>query len=185
MIVIIKACGSNINSVLYALQRLNADVVVSDDVNTIKKASHVILPGVGHADFAMQQLQRKQLIACIQSLTQPVLGICLGMQLLFSFSQEGEQNCLDIIPGQVNILQSGENPLPHMGWNTCDNGNQEYFYFVHSYAVPVGDYTVSRCHYGETFSAVVKHNNFNGCQFHPEKSSHSGEKFLKQFLQGE
>ncbi len=184
MIAIIKGCGSNISSIQFAFDRLGYNATLTADKEIIKNASHVILPGVGHAKAAMEQLHSLGLVNVIKSLTQPVLGICLGMQLLYDFSEEGDVDCLSIIPGRIQKLPHADNAvLPHMGWNKvrskrCDN----YAYYVHTYAAPINDFTVAKTFYAKEFSAIVARNNFFGMQFHPEKSGDFGEALLADFL---
>ncbi len=187
MIAIIEGCGNNVTSLQFALQRLGFASQVTHDVAVIQQASHVILPGVGHAQYAMQQLKAFDLLTLIPQLTQPVLGICLGMQLLYTASQESDTPCLGIIPGQVQRLPARAGyAIPHMGWNRLHyvKGTKAstYVYFVHSYAVPLSDYTVASAEHTETFSAMVKYRNFTGMQFHPERSAQVGETLLKEFL---
>lgn len=194
-IAVIDSGVANLESVMGALRRLNADCVTTSDATTITKATHVILPGVGAAVAAMAQLKNKNLIDCIRKLAQPVLGICLGMQILFEHSGEGSAvDCLGVIKGTVTRLPSKPDmPVPHMGWNTLIPKKPEhpllrnvpansYTYFVHSFAAPVSDATVAVCDYSAPFSAMVAQNNFMGCQFHPERSSAVGSQILKNFL---
>ena len=195
-IVIVNTGCANISSVKFAVERLGVKVAVSDDINVIQHADKVFLPGVGSASVAMNSIEQKQLVSCIQNLTQPVLGICLGMQLLVAQSQEskdGDVACLDIIPGQVKRMQVGDLRLPHMGWNTVtthpDNAlfkgidSGSYFYFVHSFSVAVSEFTLASCHYGMDFSAALHKDNFFGVQFHPERSSEAGAHLLKNFIE--
>lgn len=192
MITIVDSGGANIASILFAIERLGVHAAVSADADEIKKASHVILPGVGSADKIMQRLNFLQLGDVIRELTKPVLGICVGMQVLFEFSEEGDVTCLNSIPGKIKKL-TGIVPLPHMGWNTLDitqNSplltsipNESYAYFVHSFAAPVLACTCAMTQYGESFSAVVQHQNFFGTQFHPERSGAVGSQILKNFLE--
>ncbi len=194
MIAIVNGCGNNIASVQFALARLGKESVLTTDVNVIQSASHVILPGVSMAKQAMSQLQNLQLIDVIRHLKQPVLGICLGMQILYEFSQEGEVNCLNIVPGKVAALpQKVGLTLPHMGWNKLHirqnksvlmQGVAEgsYVYYVHSYAAPLNDYTVAVTQHGVEFSGIVQYKNFHGVQFHPERSGKVGERILQNFL---
>lgn len=192
-IVIVANGGANTASLQFALQRLGADSAVSADPDDIRAASHVILPGVGAAADAMSRLQHGGLDTLIPALRQPVLGICLGMQLLFDASQEGEVACLGVIPGRAaRFPPAAARPVPHMGWNTLDirrpcallegltGGN--YAYFVHSYALDVGDSTVATTEYGAPFSACVQWRNFYGAQFHPERSAAVGARLLQNFL---
>ncbi|WP_299079371.1 imidazole glycerol phosphate synthase subunit HisH [uncultured Paraglaciecola sp.] len=195
-IVIVNTGCANISSVKFALERLGQKVTVSDDLAVIQQADKVFLPGVGSAHTAMASIERKQLSNCIQGLTQPVLGICLGMQLMVESSQEslsGNTPCLGLIPGQVQRMQVGALRLPHMGWNTItpvagaplfkglDSGS--YFYFVHSFAVAVSEFTMASCQYGMDFSAALHKDNFFGVQFHPERSSDAGAQLLKNFIE--
>lgn len=194
-IVIVNTGCANISSVKFAIERLGKHVTVSDDLAVIQNADKVFLPGVGSANAAMASIEKKQLIGCIQSLTQPVLGICLGMQLMVEKSAESLKDntpCLGLIPGQVKRMQVGDLRLPHMGWNTVtpvadaplftgiDSGS--YFYFVHSFAVAVSEFTMAGCQYGMDFSAAIHKDNFFGVQFHPERSSDAGAQLLKNFI---
>jgi glutamine amidotransferase len=195
---IIDSGGANISSVKHALRRLGADPVFTSDAEIIRSADRVILPGVGAADAAMSRLYDLGLFQCIRELQQPVLGICLGMQLLFESSDEDQQaggvNCLGIIPGVLKKLQpSTRIRIPHMGWNTTTRVKddpllsglpaQPWFYFVHSYRAPTGVSTLASCEHGETFAAIVKHENYYGAQFHPERSARDGAKLLANFLE--
>jgi imidazole glycerol-phosphate synthase subunit HisH len=191
--VIIASGGANTASLQFALERLDARSVVSADSGQIRAATHVILPGVGAAGDAMKRLRQNRLDALIPALEQPVLGICLGMQLLFESSAEGHAQCLAIIPGRAERFapETGR-PVPHMGWNTLAierpsavlEGLREgdYAYFVHSYALSCSAATVASCSYGEPFSACVQWRNFYGVQFHPERSAALGARLLRNFL---
>ncbi len=193
MITVVDSGGANIASVMFALERLDVAASLSVNADEIFNAERVILPGVGTAEAAMKQLQKLNLIECIQSLTQPVLGICLGMQLLFSYSEEGDVDMLDIIPGQVKHLKPASNKtIPHMGWNNVsvqfhpllnEVPEESFFYFVHSYYAPECDYTIGTCNYDDPFSAIVAKDNFMGCQFHPERSGKVGAQILKNFTE--
>jgi len=192
-VVIVANGGANIASLQFALQRLEAASVVSADAAQIRAASHVILPGVGAAADAMSRLRGNRLDSLIPTLQQPVLGICLGMQLLYEASQEGDARCLGIIPGRAALLErSADRPVPHMGWNTLEIrrpcalleglADGDYAYFVHSYALGVSAATVASTGYGAPFSACVQWRNFYGAQFHPERSAAVGARLLGNFL---
>lgn len=193
MSVIIDTGCANLTSLKFAVQRLTPDVIISDDPRTIRSADRVFLPGVGSAQYAMGILEQKGLVPVIQKLTQPVLGICLGMQMLTLSSSEGDTACLDLIPGQVKALDSKGLRLPHMGWNTLTEStdhpllhslsSQMYFYFVHSYGVGLSETSIAQCEYGSPFSAAIASKNFMGVQFHPERSGPAGSQLLKNFLE--
>jgi glutamine amidotransferase len=194
-VAVVNSGGANISSVLHALIRLGVNPDFTADADAIRTADKVILPGVGAAGRAMKVLGEHDLVTVIQQLGQPVLGICLGMQLLFDSSEEDDTRLLGLIPARLTRLR--EQPklrVPHMGWNTLttarpdpltDPLNGHWFYFVHSYAAPVGEWTLSTSHHGETFSAVVRRDNFYGAQFHPERSASSGSDLLRGFLEAE
>ena len=192
-IAVINSGGANLGSVVHALNRLGAESVLTRRADEIRAAERVILPGVGAAAWAMNALREAGLVEVIRELTQPVLGICLGLQLLFDNSAEGDAACLGLIPGTVQSLQVNPGQrLPHMGWNqlrwtdTQDplaqglNGS-EWFYFVHSFAAPV-EHAVATSEHGQRFAAVVRRGNFAACQFHPEKSASAGTRLLHNFL---
>jgi len=192
-VVIVASGGANIASLRFALDRLQVASIVTADPVQIRSASHVILPGVGAAADAMTRLRRLELDRLIPTLCQPVLGICLGMQLLFEASDEGDTECLGIIPGRaVRFRDAPDRPVPHIGWNTltalrgcglCDGiAPDSYAYFVHSYALPVGPETVASTRYDGAFSAAVAFKNFYGAQFHPERSGSVGARVLQNFL---
>lgn len=196
--VIVDTGCANLASVKFAVERLGFAVTISDDINTIKNADKVILPGVGSARHAMENIQAKGLVTTLQQLTQPVLGFCLGMQLMARSSVEGAKTdevvqCLALIPTDIGPLDAKGLRMPHMGWNTLTQVSdhpvfaginaEDYFYFVHSFAAPVSEYTVARCQYGSEFSAAIAKDNFIGCQFHPERSSSLGSKIIKNFLE--
>ena len=194
-VVLVDAGGTNIGSVRYALQRLGVDAALTADAESIRSADKVILPGVGAAAPGMARLRELELIDVIRSLTQPVLGVCLGMQLLCEHSEESDTPCLGVIPAKVRRFEeTPELCVPHMGWNQLSPAGAhhpllnnlaegDWAYFVHSYAVPVGDYTLVSCDYGSAFSAVIARGNFHGMQFHPERSAQVGAKLLKNFLE--
>ncbi len=192
-VVLINAGGTNIGSVRYALERLGVKASLSDDPDSIRAASHVILPGVGAAAQGMRRLQESGLDHLICSLDQPVLGVCLGMQLLFEYSEEDDTECLGLIPGQVRRLPSRPGVrVPHMGWNHLrierddpllagiDNGALAYF--VHSYAAQTGPSTLASSEHATSFSAIVRRKKFCGMQFHPERSADVGARLLENFL---
>ncbi len=190
-IAIIDYGAGNIRSVKYALERLNVDSILTSDPNTIKNADKVIFPGVGEASSAMKQLREKGLDTLISSLAQPVLGICLGMQLMCDFTEEGHTKGLGIFPYSV-LKFPAVKKVPHMGWNNVNNirsglfkdiGEDKFMYFVHSFYVPTNKDSIANCNYIVPFCAALKKNNFYGCQFHPEKSGKEGEKILKNFLE--
>ena len=192
-VVLVDAGGTNIGSVRYALQRLGVDAALTADAAAIRAADKVILPGVGAAGPGMARLRELGLVDLLRSLTQPVLGVCLGMQLLCAHSEEGDIACLGLIPAPVRRFTGAPGlRVPHMGWNRVTArrehpllaglGDDEQAYFVHSYAVPTGDWTLASSDYGEPFSAVIARGNFLGMQFHPERSAAVGAKLLKNFL---
>jgi glutamine amidotransferase len=192
-IVVIGSTGSNLASLDFALRRLGVNAPVTEDVERIKSADKVILPGVGAAEDAMQRLQQANLDQLIPELTQPLLGICVGMQLLFERSEEDDARCLGIVPGIVSRFPDTPGlPVPEMGWNELEQITQsplltdvaegDYAYFVHSYAAPVSEFTIAQSTYGIAFTAAVARENFYGTQFHPERSARLGSKILKNFL---
>lgn len=191
--VIIASGGANLASLRFALGRLGCNASVTEDPAVIEAASHVILPGVGAARDAMDRLAAAGLTEVIPRLRQPVLGICLGLQLLYSGSDEDDAECLGIVPGQARRFSaSAGHPVPHMGWNHVrkvantplleglDDGG--YAYFIHSYALPEGPRTCGVADYGGVFSAMVQHENFFATQFHPERSARFGAAVLSNFL---
>jgi imidazole glycerol-phosphate synthase subunit HisH len=192
-VLIVDSGGANLASLSYALERLGADARVSADPQEIAAAARVILPGVGSAKSAMARLQATGLARVLLGLTQPVLGICLGMQLLFERSDEGPTECLGLVPDDVRRLpHQADHPVPHMGWNQLEVraadplldglATQTYMYFVHSFAAPVSQYTLASVDYGRQLAAVIRRNNFWGTQFHPERSSTDGARLLANFL---
>ncbi len=195
MIAIIDSGGANIASVRFALERLGVDSLLTADPAVISAAERVILPGVGAAPVAMALLARAGLVECIRGLTQPVLGICLGMQLLFERSEEGDTPLLGLVGGTCGAFDPGMGlTVPHMGWNRLLprgegrhpllSGVEDgaHVYFVHSYAAPVSADTVASCSYGVDFTALVARGNFMGAQFHPERSGPVGARILGNFL---
>ena len=191
MIAIVDSGGANLASVTFAIERLGKAYKFTADPEEIMRATHVILPGVGTAAVAMDILRRRDLVECLVGLKQPVLGICLGMQLLFSWSAEGEVDMLGLLPGRIEKFNNRALNVPHMGWNTLsivqknpllkNIPEQSYLYFVHSYRAPIGDFTAATTDYGGLFSSVVQHDNFFGCQFHPERSGANGAQILQNF----
>jgi imidazole glycerol-phosphate synthase subunit HisH len=184
---IIDYGAGNVKSVSFALERLGIQPKLSANAEEIQSSDYVIFPGVGHADYAMQQLHDKGLVEVIQNLKQPVLGICLGMQLMCDYTEEGNVKGLGIF--DVPVVRFAENlKVPHMGWNNLQKTSklldnlEEQVYFVHSYYAPTCEDTMATCNYHGLFSAALAKDNFYGCQFHPEKSGPVGEEILKRFL---
>ena len=192
-IAVVDSGGANISSVLHALRRLGAEPDFTSDADTIRGADRVILPGVGAAGHAMEVLEQHGLAGVIRELRQPVLGICLGMQLLFESSEEDDAQLLGLIPARLRRLPKKPGlRVPHMGWNAihnvCDDLltaslDGKWFYFVHSFAAPLGAWTLSTSTHGESFSAVVRAENFHGAQFHPERSAGAGAVLLQHFME--
>lgn len=191
-VVLVDSGGTNIGSVRYALQRLGVEAKLSDDADEIRAATHVILPGVGAAAPGMARLREARLVDVVRNLVQPVLGVCLGMQLLFDHSEESDTDCLGVIPGKLRRFAQDSLRVPHMGWNSLRVERRHpllkgieaepFAYFVHSYAAPVGDYTLASTDYGGAFSAIVQRANFHGAQFHPERSAAVGAQLLRNFI---
>ncbi|EMT6575543.1 imidazole glycerol phosphate synthase subunit HisH [Providencia rettgeri] len=194
-VVILDTGCANLASVAYAVKRLGYDPVVSRDTNTILQADKVFLPGVGTASAAMEKLTERELVPLIKALTQPVLGICLGMQLLGSFSEEGQSTVplLRLIDSPVQKMDANGLPVPHSGWNQVkalagnplfrDIPDNAYFYFVHSYSMPISSNTIAQTQYGNPFSSAVNRDNFYGVQFHPERSGTAGSRLIQNFLE--
>ena len=193
-VAIIDSGGANIASVQYALERLGVTGTLTTDRDVISTADRVLLPGVGAANDAMRRLHGAGLVETIRGLKQPVLGICLGMQLLCDGSEEEDVECLGVIPGTARKLTAAEHfPVPNMGWcktqkvashallNGLDDG--DFFYYVHSYALPVTESTLATAWHTTEFSAIAGKNNFVAAQFHPERSSSNGARLLKNFLE--
>lgn len=192
-IAIINNGGANMNSLIYALDRLNAKSTLTTDAKVIRAASHVILPGVGHATDSMARLNALDAKDMIHGLRQPVLGICLGMQLMYDYSEEGDTQCLGLIEGRVSKMTgSVERPAPHMGWNQIDIAREHpllhdiqsgsHFYFVHGYTAELNDYTIASSDYSYAFTAIAANDNFMGVQFHPERSGPVGARLLQNFV---
>lgn len=192
--VIIKYNAGNIQSVLYALERIGATAIVTDDIEQIRSADKVIFPGVGEASTAMNYLQERKLDDVIKNLRQPVLGVCLGMQLMCAFSEENDTECLGIFEEPVKRFapQTNSIKVPQIGWNDIydlqsplfKNLNENsYCYFVHSYYAALGEHTIATANYVQPYSAALQKNNFYGVQFHPEKSAETGEIILRNFIE--
>jgi len=193
-VVMLDSGGTNLGSVQYAFERLGVRAELSRDPERIRRASHVVLPGVGAAAPGMLRLRESGLDRLIPTLTQPVLGVCLGMQLLFEASAEGGTACLGILKGRLTRFDEARcGRVPHMGWNRIDAiadspllaglGRDAFAYFVHSYAAPVTSATVATCDYGGAFAAIVSERNFHGAQCHPERSAAVGARLLSNFLE--
>ncbi len=191
---IIKYNAGNIQSVIAALERLGIQGKVTDDASEIKAADKVIFPGVGEASSAMNSLRQNNLDRVIKDLKQPVLGICVGMQLLCEHSEENNTDCLGIVPVKVKKFQAGRDliKIPQVGWNTIYHLKSDlfnsvrensYIYNVHSYYAERSDYTIATCNYGIEYAAAVKKDNFYGVQFHTEKSAETGDQIIKNFLE--
>ena len=190
-IAIVKYNAGNIESVKNALNRLDIEPILTDDAETLRSADRVIFPGVGEASTAMNYLRQKQLDEVIKALKQPVLGVCLGMQLLCKYSEENSTDCLNILPYNVRKFVSDKLKVPQIGWNSISNlkgklfdeiPENSYVYFVHSFYVESGENTTATADYGLDFSAAVEYKNFYATQFHPEKSGEIGAKILENFL---
>jgi len=192
MIGIIQYRAGNLASVSNALDRLGAEYRISDNRNTLDQCQAILFPGVGHAASAMEDLRNRGLDQWLRQTRKPVLGICLGMQLLYEESEEGESTTLGILPGKLQQFNPELGKVPHMGWNRLHElsphpilkgiREEDHFYFVHSYHAPVTKHTLARCHYGVDFAAVAGRDNFIGVQFHPEKSADTGMLLLENFL---
>ena len=193
-VVLLDSGGANLGSVQAAFSRLGVDTPVTSDWNSIRDATHVVLPGVGAAGACMAKLRANGLDKLIPRLTQPLVGICVGMQLLFERSEEGDTECLGLLPGQVRLLPSSPGiRVPHMGWNRLEARpgathpvmaglDHQSVYFVHSYAAPPSPDTIATATHGIPISAMVARGSVMGAQFHPERSSRAGARFLENFL---
>lgn len=193
-VAIIKYNAGNIFSVDYALKRIGINPIITSDKETLMKADKIIFPGVGEAETTMKYLKENKLDILIKDLKQPVLGICLGMQLMCKFSEEGNVDCLGIFDTDVKRFSPSrhEDKVPHMGWNTIANtnsklfdgfSNEEYVYFVHSYYVPLNEFTAAETNYILPYSSALNKDNFYATQFHPEKSGKAGERILRNFIE--
>ena len=191
-VAIIDYGAGNIFSVQSALRRLGVEPVLTADKDELLSADKVILPGVGEAAYAMEQLRKRGLVEFIPTLKQPLLGICLGMQLLCNHTDEGNVDCLGIIPTNVKRFPTDKGvKIPHVGWNTINRvsspimegvADASYLYFVHSYYAEMCEWCIVECNYALPFAAALRKDNFYGCQFHPEKSAEIGAKILENFL---
>ncbi len=192
-VAIVDSIGSNLASLIFALNRIGSSFEITDEIDVLNKASHIILPGVGAAKNAMTKLKQRKLIDEISKLTKPTLGICLGMQIFMDASDEDDAKCLGIISNTCRPFENNRDyPVPHMGWNkvrfnrdsvlTKNLKDDDYYYFVHSYYVPICSETIGVSSYPIEFSAIVQKDNFFGTQFHPEKSGLSGSKILQNFV---
>lgn len=193
-VAIIKYNAGNIFSVDYALKRIGINPIITSDKETLMKADKIIFPGVGEAETTMKYLKENKLDILIKDLKQPVLGICLGMQLMCKFSEEGNVDCLGIFDTDVKRFSPSrhEDKVPHMGWNTIAStnsklfdgfSNEEYVYFVHSYYVPLNEFTAAETNYILPYSSALHKDNFYATQFHPEKSGKAGERILRNFIE--
>ncbi len=191
-VAIIKYNAGNIRSVSFSLERIGITPIITDDASEICSADKVIFPGVGEASSAMEYLKNRKLDEVIKSLTQPVLGICLGMQLMCKHSEEGDTDCLGIFNEQVKLFPSKGLKVPQMGWNNICNlktplfnnvPENAYMYFVHSYYVELGNETIGTTNYGVDYSSALNKNNFYAVQYHPEKSSDEGQLILQNFIE--
>ncbi|MEJ7622924.1 MAG: imidazole glycerol phosphate synthase subunit HisH [Pyrinomonadaceae bacterium] len=190
-VAILKYNAGNVASVQNALERLGVETVVTDDVEVLRQADKVIFPGVGEASTAMKYLRDRELGEAITSLTQPVLGICLGMQLLCAHSEENDTRCLGIFPNRVRQFANTKLKVPHTGWNTISGfssdlfagiAEESYVYFVHGYYVETSEGSAAFCNYGRDFAAAIEWSNVYAVQFHPEKSGSVGARILENFL---
>lgn len=191
-VAIIKYNAGNIRSVAFALERIGITPIITDDTEEIRSADKVIFPGVGEASSAMKYLSERKLDEVIKSLTQPVLGICLGMQLMCKHSEEGNTNCLSIFNEEVKLFPANGLKVPQMGWNNIYNlktpvfnnvPENAYMYFVHSYYVELGNETIGTTDYGVQYSSALNKNNFYAVQYHPEKSSDVGQLIIQNFIE--
>ena len=187
---IVKYNAGNVQSVLFALERIGVNAIVTDNIEELNSSDKVIFPGVGEASSAMKYLKEKNLDELIVNLKQPVLGICLGMQLMCKYSEEGNTNCLGIFDNNIKLFK-GDIKVPQIGWNNIYElktnlyqgiKENEYMYFVHSYYAEVSEYTIAKTNYGIEYSSSLQKNNFYAAQFHPEKSSDAGQLLLENFI---
>lgn len=190
-VAIVKYNAGNVCSVSYALQRIGINPIVTDNSEELISANKVIFPGVGEASSAMHYLQSRNLDQLLISLRQPVLGICLGMQLMCSFSEENSTNCLGIFSEKVRLFETPTLKVPQIGWNSVARiksllfdgiAENDYFYFVHSYFVETSQHAIATTHYGVDYSSALQKDNFYAVQFHPEKSGKVGQRLLENFI---
>jgi len=192
MIAIIDYNAGNTRSVMNALERLKAEYILTADPKVIEQSDKIILPGVGHASAAMDQLNKAGLVQVIKEAKQPLLGICLGMQLLFEYSTEGETNCLGLLKGKIHKFDNIQIKVPQIGWNSISKQknnilfenikDESYFYLVHSYYAQICTDTIATASYGAEYTVAVQKDNFYGVQFHPEKSGDVGAQLLQNFI---
>lgn len=193
MIALIDYGAGNLKSVANALSDLNVEFFITANTEEINKAEKIIFPGVGEAASAMSKLKEKDIVDAIKETSKPLLGICLGMQLLATFSEERNTKCLDVISTVVKRFDSEQIKVPHMGWNRVEYINRnilfshiesgDYFYFANSYYLPISEYTIADTTYGSPFCSAINKNNFYGVQFHPEKSGKTGIRVLNNFIE--
>ena len=193
MIALIEYGAGNTASVSNVLKELNTEFVLTNDIEEISSSEKIILPGVGEASSAMNKLKQLGLVDTLVATTKPFLGICLGQQLLCKHTEEGDSECLGIIPVNVKKFNNEKMKVPHIGWNQVSSikydelfnsvSDNSYFYFANSYYVPINDFTISKCNYSIDFSASIRYKNFYGVQFHPEKSAQQGTQVIKNFLE--
>ena len=185
---IVDCGGANLNSIYYSLERIGVEPIISASVDELNLTDSLILPGVGSASVVMRYLKDNNLVSYIKESSKPILGICIGMQILFEHSEEDDTECLGLLKGLVKkFVPAHYEAVPHMGWNSvnCIDSYKyidDYFYFANSFYAKSSDYEIGETTYIDNFSSIVKKNNIVGCQFHPEKSSVAGERFLKDFL---
>ena len=185
---IVDCGGANLNSIYYSLERMGIETIISGSVDELNLTDSLILPGVGSAGVVMKYLKDNNLVSYIKESSKPILGICIGMQILFEHSEEDDTECLGLLEGLIKKFVPADNEaVPHMGWNSvnCIDSYKyidDYFYFANSFYAKSSDYEIGETTYIDNFSSIVKKNNIVGCQFHPEKSSVAGERFLKDFL---
>ncbi|MDA7747948.1 imidazole glycerol phosphate synthase subunit HisH [Gammaproteobacteria bacterium] len=185
---IVDCGGANLNSIYYSLERMGIETIISGSIDKLNLTDSLILPGVGSAGVVMKYLKDNNLVSYIKESSKPILGICIGMQILFEHSEEDDTECLGLLDGLIKKFVPADNEaVPHMGWNSvnCIDSYKyidDYFYFANSFYAKSSDYEIGETTYIDNFSSIVKKNNIVGCQFHPEKSSVAGERFLKDFL---